>query len=149
LALDDESRDAALLVYGAGTHSDPRIAVIRALTEAAQSRASLIEGAREDAVKGGIVARRMGYEELKRRNKHWFEEKEGEEKVTLDELPNLSTDTIDGDIERALERLKRVANRVIVADLTREEMGIPVVRVIIPGFEVYARNPERIGHRYK
>jgi len=152
LALDPGSKDASLLVYGAGTHSDPRIAAIRAITEAAQSRLMQIESAKRDAMKA-TLARVMSYEEIKKRNRHWFEDKgkdkREEEKVELNELPNLATDTIDGDIEIALERLKRVVNRVIVVNLTREEIGVPVVRVIIPGFEVYARNPERVGNRYK
>jgi len=154
LALDDESKDASLLVYGAGAHSDPGIATIRAITEAAQSRLMQIESAKGDAMKA-TLARVISYEAMKKRNRHWFEDKgtgkdKGEEeKVRLDELPALATDTIDGDIEIALEKLRRVVNRVIVVDLTREEVGIPVVRVIIPGFEVYARNPERIGNRYK
>ncbi len=152
LALDSESKDASLLVYGAGAHSDPRIAAIRAITEAAQSRLMQIESARRDAMKAAL-ARVMSYEEVKKRNRHWFEDKSKdkgeEEKVGLDELPNLATDTIDGDIEIALEKLRRVVDRVIVVDLTREEIGVPVVRVIIPGFEVYARNPERVGNRYR
>ncbi|MCW3135284.1 MAG: YcaO-related McrA-glycine thioamidation protein [Methanophagales archaeon] len=152
LALDPKTKDASLLVYGAGTHSDPRIAAIRAITEAAQSRLMQIESAKRDAMKA-TLARVMSYEEIKKRNRHWFEDKgkdkREEEKVELNELPNLATDTIDGDIEIALERLKRVVNRVIVVNLTREEIGVPVVRVIIPGFEVYARNPERVGNRYK
>ena len=148
LALDDVSKDAILLVYGAGTHSDPRIATIRAITEAAQSRLMQIANARGAAVKASLV-RAMSYEEIKRENKHWFEGN-SKGKVKLDELPNLATDTIDGDIEISLEKLRKVASRVIVVDLTREEMGsIAVVRVIIPGFEVYARNPERIGWRYR
>ena len=95
----------------------------------------------------------MSYEAIKKRNRHWFEDhdkgKGEEEKVRLDELPDLATNTIDGDIEVALEKLRRVVSRVIVVDLTREEIGIPVVRVIIPGFEVYARNLERVGSRYR
>ena len=152
LALDDESKDGSLLVYGAGAHSDPRIATIRAITEAAQSRLMQIESAKGDAMKAAS-ARVMSYEAIKKRNRHWFEDhdkgKGEEEKVRLDELPDLATDTIDGDIEVALEKLRRVVSRVIVVDLTREEIGIPVVRVIIPGFEVYARNLERVGSRYR
>jgi len=154
LALDDESKDGSLLVYGAGAHSDPRIATIRAITEAAQSRLMQIESAKRDAVKA-TLARVMSYEGIKKRNRHWFEDKDKgkdkgeEEKVRLDELPDLATDTIDGDIEVALEKLRQVVNQVIVVDLTREEIGIPVVRVIIPGFEVYARNQERVGCRYR
>lgn len=146
LALDDASKRATLLVYGAGTHSDPRIAAIRAITEAAQSRLMQIECERRDAMKAAL-ARTVSYEVIKKRNKHWFEAKGNG--MEPDELPYLATDTIDGDITTALEQLRRIVSRVIVVDLTREEIGIPVVRVIIPGFEVYARNPERIGTRYR
>ena len=37
---DAEMMDAAMLVMGVGTHMDARIAVLRALTEVAQSRAT-------------------------------------------------------------------------------------------------------------
>jgi len=143
LALDSPEKDANLLVYGAGTHSDPRIAAIRAITEAAQSRLMRI-------VKGGSGITPVDYETVKRMNRHWFEAKDGDkDAVRLSELPYLATDTIDGDIKIALERLRAIEKRVLVVDLTREEIGIPVVRVVIPGFEVYARNPERLGHRYR
>jgi len=140
LALDSPEKDANLLVYGAGTHSDPRIAAIRAITEAAQSRLMQI-------VKGSGITP-VDYETVKRMNRHWFETKD-KDAVKLNELPYLATDTIDGDIKIALERLRAIEKRVLVVDLTREEIGIPVVRVVIPGFEVYARNPERLGHRYR
>ena len=143
LALDSPEKDPNLLVYGAGTHSDPRIAAIRAITEAAQSRLMRI-------VKGGSGITPVDYETVKRMNRHWFEAKDGDkDAVRLSELPYLATDTIDGDIKIALERLRAIEKRVLVVDLTREEIGIPVVRVVIPGFEVYARNPERLGHRYR
>ena len=40
-------------------------------------------------------------------------------------------------------------NRVVVVDLTREEIGLPVVRVIVPGLEISAVDPERVGKRCK
>ncbi len=142
LALDSPEKNPNLLVYGAGTHSDPKIAAIRAITEAAQSRLMQI-------VKGS-GSTPVDYEIMKRMNRHWFETKDRDkEAVKLSELPALATDTIDGDIKIALEQLRAIEKRVIVVDLTRKEIGIPVVRVIIPGFEVYARNPERLGHRYR
>ncbi|MCD6210145.1 MAG: YcaO-related McrA-glycine thioamidation protein, partial [Methanophagales archaeon] len=134
LALDSPEKNPNLLVYGAGTHSDPKIAAIRAITEAAQSRLMQI-------VKGS-GSTPVDYEIMKRMNRHWFETKDRDkEAVKLSELPALATDTIDGDIKIALEQLRAIEKRVIVVDLTRKEIGIPVVRVIIPGFEVYARNP--------
>jgi ribosomal protein S12 methylthiotransferase accessory factor len=34
-----------------------------------------------------------------------------------------------------------------VVNLTRETIGVPVVRVVVPGLEVFAMDPERIGRR--
>jgi len=36
---------------------------------------------------------------------------------------------------------------VVVVDLTRPEIGIPVVRVIVPGLEMYAMDQDRMGGR--
>lgn len=47
--------------------------------------------------------------------------------------------------------LKKLAeaglDQVVVVDLTREEIGVPVVRVIVPGLEVAGVDPERVGKR--
>ncbi len=131
LALDPESKDGSLLVYGAGAHSNPRIATIRAITEAAQSRLMQIENMRRDAIKAAS-ARLMSYEAIKKRNRHWFEDKDKgkdkgeEEKMRLDGLLDLATDTIDGDVEVALEKLRRVVSRVIVVDfIVRSDVKTP------------------------
>ena len=49
-AVSDDTvlKDPALLTLGVGTHLDPEVAAIRALTEVAQSRATQIHGTRED-----------------------------------------------------------------------------------------------------
>jgi ribosomal protein S12 methylthiotransferase accessory factor len=143
---DKELMDPSLLVMGVGTHMDARIAVLRALTEVAQSRATQIQGAREDTDREKVV-RTIGYERMKRMNKHWYGE--GKEKVTMKELPDLSTDSHKGDIEKAVKMLKGVADAVIVTDLTRDDIGIPVVRMTVPGLEMYAIDHERIGPRCK
>ena len=144
-ATDDKVlMDPALLVMGVGTHLDARIAVLRALTEVAQSRATQIHGAREDTDRDRVV-RGIGYERMKRLNRHWY--METEEKLSLKDLPDHSTDSHKGDIERALEMLKDIADMVVVTDLTRKGVGIPVVRVTVPGLEMYAIDRERIGDR--
>ena len=50
-------------------------------------------------------------------------------------------------LSRLLE--KQGIDRVIIVDLTREEIGVPVVRVIVPGLEVFAMDQERRGERVK
>ena len=143
---DKELLDPSLLVMGVGTHMDARIAVLRALTEVAQSRATQIQGAREDTDREKVV-RTIGYERMKRLNKHWY--MESKEKVAVKDLPDLSTDSHKGDIEKAVKMLKGITDAVIVTDLTREDLGIPVVRVTVPGMEMFAIDHERIGPRCK
>jgi len=143
---DERLRDAALLIMGAGSHTDPQIAALRALTEVAQSRATQIHGAREDTDRESI-ARRIGYERMKRLNRHWLAEPD--ETIELDGVENVSTQSIDGDVRTTLDRLRRVASRVIVSDITVGAIKVPVVRVIIPSFEVYFLDKERIGKRSK
>lgn len=128
---DTVTKDPLLLVMGSGTHLDPEIAVLRALTEVAQSRGSSLQGAREDP-KRRILIEKAGYERLKRINSMWF--KEDVETVALSEIPDRSTEYIDEDLDVTLEELAGHTERVCVCDLSRTP--VPVVRVVIPGLEV-------------
>ncbi|MCQ1534758.1 YcaO-related McrA-glycine thioamidation protein [Methanosarcina sp. KYL-1] len=140
---DVKLKDPALMVMGAGSHLKPEIAVARAITEAAQSRVVQIQGAREDTAREGFI-RDVGYERMKRLNWFWFEEGE---KVSLSEVQDLSRGSPAENIDAILENLKGIAGRVLVVDLSREEIAVPVVRVIIPGFELFTIDSERRGRR--
>jgi ribosomal protein S12 methylthiotransferase accessory factor len=129
-----------------GTHLDPEVAILRALTEVAQSRATQINGAREDTVRADF-AREAGYERMKRINRYYF--KEEETQVDLSEIENKSTNSINKDIEIVKDELiSNDITRVLYTDLTRPELDIPVVRVIIPEMELYALDPSRAGYRF-
>ncbi|BAZ99016.1 MULTISPECIES: YcaO-related McrA-glycine thioamidation protein [Methanothermobacter] len=146
VADDTVLKDPALLTMGVGTHLDPEIAVIRALTEVAQSRATQIHGTREDTVRAEFM-RRAGYERMKRLNRHWFSEPE--DTITLDDMEDLSTRSFMGDLEITLRKLREAGLKdVFYVDLTRD-VGVPVVRVIVPGLEVFSVDPERVGRRIR
>ena len=143
-ATDDvKLKDPALLVMGAGSHLKPEIAISRAITEAAQSRVVQIQGAREDTDREGFI-RSVGYDRMKRLNWFWFEEGE---KISLSEVKDLSGKSPAENIDIILGQLKGLAEKVIVADLSREEVAVPVVRVIIPGFELFTIDRDRKGQR--
>jgi len=143
-ATDDvKLKDPALLVMGAGSHLKPEIAIARAITEAAQSRVVQIQGAREDTDREGFI-RSVGYDRMKRLNWFWFEEGE---KISLSEVQDLSGKSPAENIDVILEQLKGLTERVLVADLSREEVAVPVVRVIIPGFELFTIDRDRKGKR--
>ena len=142
---DIKMKDAAMLVMGAGSHLKPEIAISRAITEAAQSRVVQIHGAREDTDREKFV-RNIGYDQMKRMNKFWYEEKET---ISFADINDFSTATPAGNIQVVLDQLKDIVDNVIVVDLSRENVNVPVVRVIIPTFELYTLDRERVGKRMK
>jgi thioglycine synthase len=146
-AVSDDTvlKDPALLTLGVGTHLDPEVAVIRALTEVAQSRATQIHGTREDTTRA-VFMRKAGYQRMKRINKHWFGE--FQDVLELSEIKNKAKRSFKKDIETSLKLLGKCGfKKVLFADLNRSEIQIPVVRVIIPEMEVYSVDAERMGSR--
>ncbi|MBU4608563.1 MAG: YcaO-like family protein, partial [Methanobacterium sp.] len=81
-------------------------------------------------------------------NKHWF----GESKkiIGLDELKNKSSSSFKEDIQIATQEIKKCGmKKAFYVDLTRDEVKVPVVRVIIPGMELFSVDPDRKGKRLK
>ena len=143
---DVKLKDPALLTIGMGTHTSAEVAVLRALTEVAQSRLTQIHGAREDTTTADF-RRSIGYERTKRLNKHWFQDSESR---PFSEIKSHDSDDFLDDIGYMFHRLEDAGmDRAVVVEMTREEVGVPVIRVIVPGLEVYALDPERKGQRCK
>jgi thioglycine synthase len=137
-------KDPTLLTIGMGTHTNAEIALLRAITEVAQSRLTQIHGAREDTNVADF-RRKIGYERTKRMNRYWFESESEEDFATV---ASCDSDDFRKDIDRVVSSLAKAGlDRVIVVDLTRPNIGVPVVRVIVPGLEVYAMDQERKGRR--
>ncbi|HMG23425.1 MAG TPA: YcaO-like family protein [Kofleriaceae bacterium] len=111
---------------GFGAHWRPEIAIARALTEAAQTRLTYIAGARDDffahdyarAVDPVVLAAQWARFSAP-----------CDEPVGFDDLPQLTARTL-GD---AVEQLARGERQVIAVDLTHPALGVPVVKVIVPG----------------
>ncbi|MCC7553581.1 MAG: YcaO-related McrA-glycine thioamidation protein [Methanobacteriaceae archaeon] len=147
-AISDDTllKDPALLTIGVGTHLNPEIAILRALTEVAQSRATQIHGAREDTVRADFM-RKAGYKRMKKINKHYFEKED--KLINFQKLKNKSKSSIKEDILRCIKEVKKVnIDNIFFTELTRKEIGVPVVRVVIPELELYAIDSSRIGKRF-
>ncbi|MCE5337898.1 MAG: YcaO-related McrA-glycine thioamidation protein [Methanomicrobiaceae archaeon] len=134
---DTVTKDPAMIVIGSGTHTSPEIAALRALTEVAQSRGSYLQGGRTDPRREQVI-RKAGYDRLKRINGMWFAAAEA---VDIGDVPDASTTRFDLDIRRVLDEVSPYTDRVCVCDLSRTP--VPVVRVILPGFEVSYMDPDR------
>jgi ribosomal protein S12 methylthiotransferase accessory factor len=145
MADDVLTRDPTLLTIGVGTHLSPRIALIRALTEVAQSRLSQIYE-NENNPSAAAMKRGMGYDRLKAMNSKWFTQSKNT--IRFSDVPSHATSYVLDDIFTILDALcSRSLSTVAVADLTRKDIGIPVVRVIVPGLEQCTMDKDRVGPR--
>jgi ribosomal protein S12 methylthiotransferase accessory factor len=117
---------------GMGCHPAREIALLRALTEAAQSRVTLIAGSRDD-VRHGRPDPAPYLDTLAR-----FHDRLSAPGPTrrFGDAPTWRGETFEADVAWELERLTACGmTQVVVVDLTRREFGVPVVRVVIPGLE--------------
>ncbi len=144
---DTVTKDPEMLTIGVGTHLNPEIAAIRAITEVAQSRATHKHGSKINA-QLQKVTKEMGYERMKKANRLWYSDSENT--VSLESMKDLSTPYVLDDIEAVLDRLMGCGfDTVAAVDLTRPELGVPTVRMIVPGLEVATMDPEREGGRLR
>jgi YcaO-like protein with predicted kinase domain len=113
---------------GVGAHPDARVALLRAITEAAQSRLSCIQGGREDLPE---IVRHKTCERI--------EEVFGQGRwIEFSDIPSIENERIDDDVRLFLERLpKEGIHQLVAFDLTRPEVGIPVVRIVVPRAETW------------
>jgi len=115
---------------GMGCHPDRNVALLRALTEAAQSRLGVISGARDDPA-GWDYARGTDQEAPAP-----AADPSGEAARDFTAVAGLDSDSFDADVAWELAALRSIGiSEVVAVDLTHQDFGIPVVRVIIPGLE--------------
>jgi ribosomal protein S12 methylthiotransferase accessory factor len=128
--------------HGSGCHPSREIAMLRALTEAAQTRLTYIAGARDDA-DHRFFARARAVTRVEEVRQHLAGEDDGTsgERWTgkprdFRDVPTHLGATFEDDVAWQLKRLKRVGlDEVVVVDLSRQELPVAVVRVLIPGLE--------------
>lgn len=117
---------------GMGCHPVREVALSRALTEAAQSRLTLISGARDDMGRDRYAATRNP-EVLERIRSQLTT---GESPRSYQDVPTRDSERFEDDVRFLLERLQTAGVESVVAvDLTHPALGLPVVRVVIPGLE--------------
>jgi ribosomal protein S12 methylthiotransferase accessory factor len=117
---------------GFGCHLAPAIALLRALTEAVQSRVTCIAGSRDDLFRD--VYHRQ--EDEDRLPALWDEIAYTNALTSLAAYPSLATESFEEDIAFLLTALHQIdIESAVVVDLTKPEIGIPVVKVVVPGLE--------------
>jgi ribosomal protein S12 methylthiotransferase accessory factor len=135
------THDYGYLAEGHGTHPDSRIALLRAITEVSQTRAANIQGARDDL-------RKIKYSEQNTDDSRAWQFMPSTRKIKFSLVKTFLNEDILGDIHLILSRLKSIGlNQVIIVDLTNPDIGVPVVRAIVPGLETFKITKSVMGMR--
>jgi ribosomal protein S12 methylthiotransferase accessory factor len=132
--------DGALTTFatGWGTHLDREIALSRAVTEAAQSRVGIIQGSREDIMTPAGAA---GLNVISTKVYKYFDSLEPTQKWT--DLPN-SCPELPLDLSEEWQILLKKVLRggfsdIFAFDLMRDDIRVPVMKVIVPGLQFNQR----------
>jgi YcaO-like protein with predicted kinase domain len=117
---------------GYGCHATHRIALLRALTEAVQMRLTIISGSRDDLDPVHYRGKLQAVEPPA------IDEQEPlVPQRRFAETPECDADTFDEEMAWKIEQLAGLGiERVVVIELTKPHIGLPVVRVVIPGLEL-------------
>lgn len=115
---------------GYGCHLSPEVAIDRALCEAAQSRLTYISGSRDDNPLA-VYANHSHHQRVASEHAACFNDPGT---LTFDVRRDASTASFEEDIELVLDAFRTAGlESAIIVDLTRADLGIPVVKVIVPG----------------
>lgn len=134
----DPSAGGGHIGLGSGAHPKAGTALLRALTEAAQTRLTYITGSRDDLrpeefSPAGLIGKRRFAEGLLRDNRPLRD---------FSAIPSLPAETLQAQLDILLQRLSACGiDQVVAVDLHKERVGIPVVRIIIPGLEAPHDDP--------
>ncbi len=128
-------------IDGFGAHLDPRVATVRAILEIATTRALFIQKYGIEGMCETVpLYLRHGEEEDPRFYAH---HQKGIKELEV----GYSTDIYE-DIQSMISKLRaRGLNRVVAVNLTRSDVDIPTVRMIVPGMETYCFDKTRVGER--
>lgn len=135
---------------GAGCHPCREVALLRALTEAAQTRLTLISGARDDlgAAQYLDATDRGSYERLRGVMRPRGPGRSFRRAPTRNVTEGDGVEPATGVRQQGwiLDRLRAVGiSEVAIVDLTKPRLKIPVVRAVVPGLEGISDAPGYCG----
>lgn len=140
-SITDLECDPPLAHMGLGCALSPSHAIVRALTEAVQSRSIDIQGAREDILREDEPAgpftdhgrRRPGVPK-----NAWYYDVPART-IARDEIEDSASDDLAVDVKRTLEALRAYGiPTAVIVNLSPADLPVSVVRAIVPGLETFA-----------
>ncbi len=135
---------------GMGSHPNVNVALRRALSELAQSRCVDIQGVREDIAPPGVEADffSLHTRRITAIDRDTWYLGPSKRKRPLASIPSNEFDSLEGDLAFLMARFAACGlDRIIVVEFTAGDVPYSVVRVIVPGIELWATDHGRLGRR--
>lgn len=146
------TEDYGFFAKGYGTHPDSRVALTRAITEVSQTRAANIQGARDDLKRirykqnDDLYKRKWQFVPTSLSMTQSYSYKNNI--VDFNNIRSFVNNDILDDINLILSNISMAGlKRAIIVDLTNPNIGIPVVRAIVPGLESFEVTKSIMGNR--
>ena len=122
------------IIYGAGTHTDPKIAVLRAVCEMNQCLTWVPRPGKESSGYGVDDPMCLWWWKNGKLEDHPFlTPSRVIEPLKFSDYAVPSTDDLYDEVKRCQELVENKGMHLLVLDQTRPDIGMPVVRVIVPG----------------
>jgi ribosomal protein S12 methylthiotransferase accessory factor len=127
---------AEQIMFGLGAHLDPRLALLRAVTELNQMLVPILKVPAADPAAGYLTDKQTLHwlRTATLANQPYLEPLDGPARRAADWLPpHASGDDLKDDVLFCQALAERLGSELLVLDQTRSEIGLPVVKVIVPG----------------
>ncbi len=131
--LDPDENGAEQLVVGFGSHLDPKLGMMRAITEVNQFFASLYaleDGDLRKAFDPGAVD---WWSTASVANKPYAAPADDLPTRTVADIPDLSSPDLETEVQTAIRLIESRGLEVSLLDQTRPDVGFPVMKAIVPG----------------
>ncbi len=148
--IDESVFDFPMAHLGFGCHPNAEVALRRALTEAAQSRCVDIQGVREDILPTDAPAEEfmLHTRRISAVNRGRWTIGESRVRRPLHAIESHAFSSLEEDLGFLMWRLQAAGlGEAIVVDFTPGCVTHSVVRVIVPGIELWATDHGRLGQR--
>jgi ribosomal protein S12 methylthiotransferase accessory factor len=122
------------IMLGFGAHLDPRVALLRAVTEMNQMLSSPLLGLPEKGAEKEPIDPETAHwlETATTANQPYLLPAEGAHRTAVS-YPQTWTDDVASDVSACQGLVERAGMEMLVLDQTRPEVGLPVVKVVVPG----------------
>ena len=123
------------IIYGFGAHFEPQLGIMRALTELTQILPAVIS-VNEDGSTQYCYSDSLAidwWQQATLQNQPYLIKSDRLRTKTAKDYPQLATDDLREDINKCVEIAQKNGLETLVLDQTRPDIGLNVVKVVVPG----------------